>query len=309
MRPTSILDNIDLSQVAPLVENQNILVSQFSSFSQLRGLFEFEKMGPKYKLLLFYYEYLSSKVIQRLKEYSNVITCKYSEASDLYKFIPMIKSDLNFSHAFICDIGISRFYWTNVIGSFDQILGINSDQNTYLIPLAGELIDDNFSLRNEFKLNTWHRLSPDHLIVKNGNEFPLELLDSRFKTDDSIPKLMLSMMQYIQDNLIGFNYQILIFGNRIPFYYWLEHVKPSENKKFEFLQKMINVDQIKPILRPTIEEYIGNYEFQKRRELYWLIKENIRDLSFFEDPLLIDCIKRTLVYFKNPDNVIYSKRW
>lgn len=298
----NILDCVDLSSIVESVENENIFVSQFSSYSHIKGLYEFQNLDSGYKLLLFYFDSLSTQIIKKLHSFKNVIPCKYSETSDLYKFIPMIKSELNFNNAFICDIGVSRFYWKNLIRSFRKILDAQLNQNTYIMSLSGELINENLEHEQEFKLQTWHRISPDHIIINKGNEFPQNILNDRFNTDESVTNLTLSMMQHIQDNQIDFNYQILIFGNRVPFYYWLEHVKPSEAKKKEFLSKMESQYQ-------TVEEFIGSFEYQKRRELYDLIRVKIRNMSFFEDERLSNCIRRIFIYFKNHENTLYNKRW
>jgi len=300
----SILSSVDLRNTANLTENDDILVSQFESFSQFRGLYEFSRIGSRFKLVVFYDETLPASAIYKLNNFQNVITCKCSKSSQLYRYIPIIKSTLKFNHAYICDIGLSRFYWRQTILSFEQVIKTRSNYNTYIIPLAGELAQENLNLESQFSLQTWHRLSKHHLIIKKGNEFPPEILNNLFESD--IPHggdtLMMSMIQYIQDNQITFNYQVLVFGNRIPFYYWLEHVKPSEEQKTEFMLKMGSIGQ-------TIEDYLKIYEYQKRKELYMMIQRKFGDYSFFEDPRLIKCIKRINTYFRNDDSTIYCKKW
>lgn len=298
----SILDCVDLQPASKFTENDDILVSQFTSYAQFRGLYEFSKIESRFKLLVFYDESLPASVVYKLQNYPNVIICKTSTKSPLYRYIPIIKSELKFNHAYICDIGISRFYWRNTILSFEKIIQSGSQLNTYILPLAGELMDENLNLESQFALNTWHRLSPDHIIIKKGNEFPQEILDNTFLSDESEYYLTLSMMQHIQDNNISFDYQILIFGNRVPLYYWLEHVNPSEEKKAEFMTRM-------GVKTESIESYIKAYEYQKRKELYSAIRKNFGDYSFFENQRLIACIKRFNLYFRNSDQVLYCKKW
>jgi len=187
--------------------------------------------------------------------------------------------------------------------TFEKVIKAKSQYNTYILPLAGELANENLELESQFDLKQWYRLSPDDIIIKQGNEFPTEILDTIFNGDkNSEHYLMLSMMQYLQDNQINFDYQISIFGNRIPLYYWLERVKPSEDKKTEFMTLMGSTGQ-------TIEDYIKLYEYQKRKGLYNMIRRKFGDYSFFEDPRLIKCIKRMVLYFDNDDRIIYSKKW
>jgi len=298
----SILESVKLGNTSSLSENDDIFVAQFSSFSQFRGLYEFSRIASRFKLVVFYDESLPASAIYKLNNFPNIITCKFSKASSLYRYIPIIKSDLKFNNAYICDIGLSRFYWRQTILAFEQVIKTQSKYNTYLLPLAGELIQENLDLEAKFNLQSWHRLSKDHLIIKKDNEFPTEILDETFNNNESDEVLMMRMMQYIQDNQITFHYQVLIFGNRIPFYYWLEHVKPSEDKKTEFMTKMGSTGQ-------TIENYLKIYEYQKRKELYVMIQRKFGDYSFFEDQRLIKCIRRINTYFRNDDHLVYCKKW
>lgn len=302
MEKNSILSHINLEQVGEITQNTNIFVSQFTSPTQFSGLHAFSKLKSRFKLVLFYDENLPTKHINRLKSYTGIILCKYSNSSNLYRFIPIIKSDLNFEHAFICEIKLSRFSWMYMIKLFENVIKSQMNNNTYIIQLAGNLIPENIELEYKFNIKTWYRISKNYIIIKKNNEFPIELLENAYVNSHSDTQLTLSMMQYIQDNKIEFNYKILQYGNRIPIYYWLEIVKPSQNVINKFLTLMGSVDT-------DINCYIKQYEFNRRRELYSLINKNIKDLSFFEDPKLIKCIRRIITYFNNNDNIIYNKKW
>ena len=301
MEKQSILDNVNLNEIADFVKNEDILVAQFESYDQFRGLYEYSKLGSPYKMLLFCDENLGPRAFWKLRSFDYVIICKYSKSSNLYKYIPIIKSELEFNHAFICNISRSRFSWMNILRVFEKTIKSRSNNNMYILPLAGELSNPNLELESEYNLETWHRIEEHNIIIKRGEEFPEHILEGAFLHGNE-KRLLLSMMQYIQDNSIVFDYQVSMFGNRIPIYYWLEVVKPSEEKKTEFLSRMGSHDK-------TVEEYISKFDHYKRREFYSLLKRNISNLTFFEDPRLIGCIKRIFTYLKNDNDIVYSKRW
>lgn len=298
----NICDYVDWQNVAHLTTNDNILVTQFREPSQLRGLYEFSRLNePSIKMVLFYDKNLPPNIIQKLLRYKNVITCAYSKPSNFYKYIPIIESPLKYNLAYICDISMSRFYLRLFLSSFKKIIAENSQHNTYLLSLGAELAQENLDLESQFNLCSWHRLSPDDIVMKKYNEFPSEMLNDCFDSDD-VNYLMLKMMQYIQDNSISFDYKISSFGNKIPFYYWLERTDVTEEKRVEFLNKMGSTDS-------TVEDYLKTFTQHTRRELYSKIQYKFGDLSFFEDPRLIACIKRIITYFRYDDSIIYCKKW
>lgn len=297
----SVLDHVNLSNAAILTEYDDILISSADHFGSLRGIYEFSKNFPQYKMLLFCN---NPEMIRRLNNYKNVIVCKTDlKCVEILRYLPGMTTLIKYNHGFVCDIVPSRYSWNNIINSFKNIIKYDSKYNTYSVPLAGELLDDVLSSNELFNIKTWHRFSHNNMIFRYGNIIPLEIMDSFISEYNNVNMFLCGIVKYIEENEIPFNYKIACYTHRTPFYYWLEHVKPSIEKQKEFLQ-LVNSD------KETVSEYLEEFDHTKRKKFYTQIKRAFNgNYEFFDNETVIECIKRFCKYLLNSDDTIYCKRW
>lgn len=323
----SIIDHIGLDNtiVNKFSSDDNIVVCVFSSIKQLRGLYEFSKYHIKYKMLLFYYlspilNFVGDEdncsrehaniMLRRVAEYTNIIPCKYTiPCGNVIQYFISMSDILEFKNAYICDLALSRYTWSNVISNFNTAMKHRSNLNVYNIPLAGNLLEENLTYSEIGRINCWHRISHNSALIKPDNNLPIELLNKfvfetsknpRYNNKDTF---LCTIMEYIEENKIPFNYTIAVYTHRTPFYYWLEHVKPSEEKQSEFLE-LVNSDAT------DIRQFLEEYNYTRRKELYTKIRRSITDIdSMFEDTNVIKSIKRFHQYLSRSDNTVYCKRW
>lgn len=337
----SILNYVDFSEAEHLTENDNIVCCTLLKYGQsynklslhISGILEFIKLKTNYKMVIFYDESISNDIINLVKVSEKVIVCKYSVpfAEGLFgliiRYIPMFTDVIKFNKAYICNPNKNYVQWKQSLDILD------SEYNMYYIPLAAELLVRNVISRNLVDIKTWHRITGSPIIIKNGNQLPIEILNRfLFETiytpeyqtvienmliheNDKVSNkqgkfiygcdeiFLLSVMKYIEDNKIPFSYKVAGHTHRSPFYYWLEEIKPSEEKRKEFLKIVKSNDN-------SIEEFLNKYPGQKRYELHKLIQKSFNnDYSFFESDIIASCIKRFNNYSTKNNNIIYLKYW
>jgi len=328
----SVLDCVDLNNgvLERFSSQDNIVVCVFNNLKQLRGLHEFSKHYTKYKMLLFYYDsdnhfdnqydnqcdnqdsgenskQSADIMLRRVAEYDNIIPCKYTvPCGHVIQYVVMMTDLIAYKNAYICDIASSRYAWNNVMNSFVNVMKHQSGLNMYNVPLAGELLEECLLYSELGNIKFWHRITHNNMLIKPDNLLPIELLDkfvfetSRNPKYNKIDIFLCSIVEYIEENQIPFNYTIAMYTHRTPFYYWLEHVKPSKQKQLEFLNAVQSDAK-------SVRKFLEEYDHTHRKELYKKL-QNVKS-QVFEDTKVIECIKRFNQYLNRPDNTIYCKRW
>lgn len=344
----SILDYLDLSNIGELSYDDNILVSALFSFTEsynpmniyVQGVRTFTKIKSDFKLLLFYNDTISNDIIQEFKESGKVIPveCTYPDKESLFmvltRYVPMFTDIFKYNYMCVCDVDRTFTQWIRDIKWFTRGIKLNPKYNIYIITLAGELLPRNMESYKIYDIKTWHRISAYSMIIKHGNNLPLEIYNDfifnvvntpqynevlecihkyeYIKADKDQGKfiygsdelLLLAVMYYHEVNKIKFMYLLSTYTHRTPFYYWLEVIKPSKEKQKEFL-KRVNFK------RGTIRDFLALYPLDKRFKLYKIILDKFGkdDYVFFEDERVINCIKRFVSVIKENPNQIYIQNW
>lgn len=223
--------------------------------------------------------------------------------------------------------------WKRDFLQFENVINSETDNIVYNIPLAGELLTRNIAAKNFIPLKHWYRISAYPIIFKYGNPLPITLLDEflfettktkeydevvnyilQYEYEKAHPNqgkfvygcdelFLLNVMKHHEDNQIPFIFSANVYTHRSPFYYWLEYVKPDEEKQLEFLRRVGSVDD-------SVSEFLKKYDNKKRTELYSLIKDKFgSDLGFFENQTIAECINRFIAYNDKPPHALYLKKF
>lgn len=264
---------------------------------------------------------------------------EYSDRNGLFgtiiRYLPMFTNEFKFNYCMVCDVDRHFGQWKKTLNNFRDIININIDKNMYCIPLAGELLTRNIAVNisNLITLDSWYRISAYPITIKYGNILPINILNNFIFDTVNTPEytntinyileyeyekthvnqykyvygcdelFLLYVMKYHEDNKIDFMYSTNVYTHRSPFYYWLEHVKPSQCKMDEFLN-IVGAEEL------TVSDFLKKYNNTKRNELYSLIKDKFgNNLEFFESNLITECCNRFISFInKDPDN-IYIKHF
>lgn len=307
----------------------------------IKGVDTFIKMEHNFKLLLFHDNSVPASVIRRWEKSSKLVLCEFTGPCSngmnglfgtIIRYLPMFTTDIKFNYCTVADVDRHPGQWKRDFKNFLNVISSETDKIVYNIPLAGELLTRNIAARDLIQLQSWYRISAYPITFKYGTTLPTEVLDEFIFDKVDTPEyaevvnyilqyeyekvhpgqgkfiygcdelFLCYVMKYHEDHNIDFVYTVNVYTHRSPFYYWLEQIKPSQEKRDEFLELVESKDD-------NISEFLKKFDNTKRRELYTLIKDKFGpDLTFFEDKVIIDCMKRFIMYIdKDPENLYLKK--
>lgn len=347
---STILDLVDLSETSRLAGKQENIVSASiftyeGSYNNLdvyiSGIFDYLKIKNAPTMVLFHDDSIPAHIIKKWKLSKKLILCKFTNLGGLFgllvRYIPLFTDVINFKYASVLDVDRKIHQWKRDLYGFQSTVNSNIETNSYVIPLAGELLSRNLISDQICPVNIWYRISAYPVVVKYGNFLPISLIDNFIFNTVDTPEyqnvvnfileyeptkvdsrqgkfiygcdelMLLSVMKYLEDNKINFTYGINVYTHRSPFYCWLEHIKPSEEKQQEFLKIVGSEDS-------SVSEFLLKYPNPKRYELYALLRDKFdNDFSFFDDEKIIRCITRFVSYCcqdpKSDNNILYLHKW
>lgn len=308
----------------------------------IRGVDTFIKMNHKYKLLLFHDNSIPPAVIRRWEQSHKIVLCEFTgpyqqDRNGLFgtiiRYLPMFTNEFKFNYCTIADVDRHPGQWKRDFNNFENVISSETNKMVYNIPLAGELLTRNIGARNFLQLQAWYRISAYPITFKYGTTLPMNILDDFIFDKVNTPEydevvnyilqyeyekahpcqgkfvygcdeiFLLNVMKYHEDNKVDFIYTVNVYTHRSPFYYWLEQVNPSQEKRDEFLQ-LVEAEE------DNVSDFLKKFDNTKRKELYSLIKNKFSsNMDFFGDKTVSDCMLRFISYIdKDPEN-LYLKHF
>jgi len=300
-------------------------------------------MKTNYKLVIFHDDSIPGEILANWSQYRKIVLCRYDLkdvlgdslglVGTIIRYLPMFTDVIPYNYGTIADSDRHPGQWKRDFSSFSNVISAETDMMVYNIPLAGELLTRNIASREFIPLKGWYRISAYPIVFKYGNQLPITLMDeflfdtTKTKEYDQVVNyilqyeyekahpcqgkfvygcdelFLLNVMKYHEDNELPYIFSVNVYTHRSPFYYWLEYVKPNEEKQLEFLRRVGSTDN-------SVSEFLKKYDNKRRQDLYNLIKDKFgSDLGFFEDRTIAECINRFIAYNDKPQGALYCKKF
>lgn len=300
------------------------------------------KMKYRFKLLLFYDDSIPSEIINDFEKNEIVVTCKcvcpISEGlfMMLIRLVPMFTDIFKYNYMITADADINIKQCKQLINILDDAVKNKYENNYHLVSLASDLLPRVMGGDSIYHIKTWYRLVGHIMVIKFSNCLPINIFDNfifnvvnsenydnvldniykyepdHIKVNSTRSKFpygcddifMLAVMQYYEQNKINFIYSSMTTGFRIPFYYWLEVIKPSEKKQKKFL-KLVKSN------KNNVREFLYENGKDNFVKLYKLIQKTFGkdNYAFFEDEKIINAIRRYVHKCRLPKRSLFIKKW